>query len=124
MTSSSPAATGLRVLVVEDDYFIASDMCRAFQKAGVEVAGPVPTVREALSRIEGTDGLDAAVLDINLAGDGLAFPIADALRARGVPFVFATGYDGSVIPERFADVKRFEKPCNASRVLQALLASR
>ena len=101
-----------RILIVEDDYFIAEDLRRSFQKSGAEVIGPVPTAEEAVELLSKTLDLDGAVLDINLDTDGPVFPIADALAARNVPFVFATGYDGDIIPDRFAGVRRFEKPCD------------
>jgi hypothetical protein len=59
------------------------------------------------------------VLDVNLRGD-MVFPVADALRARGIPFAFATGYDGWALPERFADAPRVEKPFKGFRVAAVL----
>ncbi|MCB8837054.1 response regulator [Aurantimonas sp. VKM B-3413] len=100
---------GRRILIVEDDYFLAEDMMLLFTEAGATVAGPVATLAEALAAVEGEAQLDGAVLDINLRGE-LSFPVADALISRGVPFVFATGYDCSLLPERFANVPACEKP--------------
>src|SRR6516165_7818743 len=97
-----------RVLVVEDDYLVAMDIVRALERAGAEVIGPAPAIEAALDVLEQTVP-DGAILDINLGGE-MAFPVADALLARGVPFVFATGYDAQVIPQRFTHVKRCEKP--------------
>src|SRR5262249_477527 len=82
------------VLVVEDDYLVAMDIVRALERAGAEVIGPAPAVEAALDALEQT-APDGAILDINLGGE-MAFPVADALLARGVPFVFATGYDAQV----------------------------
>lgn len=96
------------VLVVEDEYFLADDMTRALAQLGADVAGPVPTPRQALVLIE-TVKIDAAVLDINLRGETV-FAVADALLARGVPFVFATGYDSGSIPEAYREVPVWEKP--------------
>ena len=54
--------------------------------------------------------LDIAVLDVNLSGE-TSFPIADALRRKGVPFVFATGYGESIaVPGHYADVPVVPKP--------------
>jgi predicted TIM-barrel fold metal-dependent hydrolase len=66
------------------------------------------------------DQLDGAVLDVNLDGDRV-YPIADALLALGIPFVFATGYDLWVIPAVYAGVPRCEKPIRVS-LLSRLLA--
>ncbi|HEV7251862.1 MAG TPA: response regulator [Mesorhizobium sp.] len=107
------------VLLVEDEYFIADDMARAFEAQGVEVLGPAGSMEDALKLIEGADRLDGAVLDINLQGE-MAFAVADALHNRGVPFVFATGYDRDVIPERFAHVIRCEKPVEPAKVTRSL----
>ena len=52
---------------------------------------------------------DAAILDINL-GDGMAYPVADILSARGVPFVFITGYEADTVDDRFSHVPVLQKP--------------
>jgi len=122
---SNPAddtLAGRRVLVVEDEYFIADDLARALEKLGAEVVGPVPSKDKALTLL-GTGPLDAAVLDINLKGEAV-FPVADALREQGVPFVFATGYDEASVPPGYQDVPRWEKPFkpdDLAKVLPGLL---
>lgn len=114
---------GRRVLIVEDDWFSADDLRIEFERAGMEVVGPVNRVEEALRLLATTGRLDGAVLDINLGGD-LVYPVAEALRAAEVPFVFATGYDAGVIPPVYAGVVRCEKPTNPAKVRQALFAPR
>ncbi|WAP70151.1 response regulator [Jiella pelagia] len=118
MDKAAGSLKGRRVLLVEDDYFIAEEMNRTFRDMGVEVVGPVATVGEALRLIE-SGHLDGAVLDINLQGE-LAFAVADLLLERCVPFVFATGYDQSVIPARFASAIRCEKPVSPVALARAL----
>lgn len=113
------ALTRCRVLVVEDEYFIADDMAKALEKLGAEVVGPVPRRDKALMLLSSGEGIDAAVLDINLRGEEV-FPVADALAERGIPFVFATGYDPSSVPVAYADVSRWEKPFNPDALAQAL----
>ena len=110
---------GSRVLLVEDEYFIADDLIRAFESNGAQIVGPVATVDDALELIEKTDRLDGAVLDVNLHGE-MAYPVADVLLARGVRFVFATGYDRASVPERYAHICRCEKPIDAGKVVHAL----
>ena len=109
---SNPAVeatlAGRRVLVVEDEFFLADDLAQALEKLGAEVVGPVPSKDKALTLLE-AGPLDAAVLDINLKGEAV-FPVADALRQQGVPFVFATGYDEASVPSSYQDVPRWEKP--------------
>ena len=114
---------GRRLLVVEDDYGIANDMARFLDDAGAEVVGPAGTVEDALELVESeATALDAAALDINLHGERV-YPVADALAARGVPFVFATGYDAQVIPEAYAGVPRLEKPVDRAQLARALARS-
>ncbi|MFZ3485498.1 response regulator [Sphingomonas sp. 3-13AW] len=108
-----------RILVAEDEYLIADDLRDALTAAGAEVLGPFPTVTDAIAFVDAGTAIDAAVLDINLRGD-MIFPVADALRARGVPFVFATGYDEWSLPERFSGATRLEKPVSAHRVTAAI----
>ena len=110
---------GSRILVVEDEYFLANDLSEALTEAGAEVLGPVPNVEAATAFITSGAAIDAAVLDINLHGE-LVFPAADALCARGIPFAFATGYDQSVMPDRFLKVPRLEKPFKGAKVAAVL----
>ena len=108
--------SGHRILVVEDDYYLATDTARALQGAGAEVIGPCPSEEAARDALE--EGAPAAALvDINL-GSGPSFTLAALLRERGVPFVFITGYDEGVIPPDFADVERLQKPVELKRVVQ------
>ena len=111
--------TGKKVLLAEDEYFIAQDMALAFTAAAAAVIGPAATVAQALRLVMTEPHLDGAVLDINLKGE-MIYPVADALAARGVPFVFATGYHSGEIPRRFAHCTRCEKPVKADKVAMAL----
>jgi ActR/RegA family two-component response regulator len=109
---------GRRLLLVEDDYLIADELQKDLAVAGAEVVGPVPSVAEALDLIA-SEALDGAVLDVNLGGES-AYPVADALRACGVPFVFTTGYDYATILPAYSSVPCCEKPAGARKVAQAL----
>ncbi|MBN4097828.1 MULTISPECIES: response regulator [unclassified Methylobacterium] len=119
MTSKPRALAGRRVLLVEDDYFIAVDLKSGFEEGGAQVLGPVASVGEALALIAGTTEIDAAVLDINLQ-DELVYPVADALHARGVPFLFATGYDPVAVPSLHGAVALCQKPIDPEVVARAL----
>ena len=118
---TEPLLRNRRILVVEDDYFIAGDMRDGLLAQGALVAGPVATVREALKLVEAGQ-LDGAVLDVNL-GEEDSFPVAQALRAAGVPFVFVTGYNSGDLPSAWADVRRLEKPASARTVARELFGA-
>ncbi|MER2267296.1 response regulator [Methylobacterium oxalidis] len=121
MSEDHGPLAGRHVLLVEDDYFIAFDMQRHFETSGAHVLGPAPSVREALALISGAARIDAAVLDINLRGE-MAFAVADELAARGVPFLFATGYNETSIPSRYAAQRRCEKPVEPEQIARLLFA--
>lgn len=110
---------GKRVLLVEDEYLLADEMAREFEEGGAEVAGPVPTVERAMMVLSQGTPIDAAVLDINLRG-AMVFRVAECLMTQGVPFVFATGYDGSIIPPEFDHIPRCEKPIASGVLAKAL----
>lgn len=111
---------GRRLLVVEDEYMIAVELAHALEEMGAEVIGPAGSVEDALDLLGDDDGrLDAAVLDVNLR-DERVYPVADALRARGVPFVFATGYDAGAIPPAYAATPRCEKPVDRGQLVRLL----
>ena len=115
---TGPGLEGRRVLIAEDEAMVALDLERALQGAGCVVVGPVARLERALRRASGA-AIDAALLDVNLA-DGPVFPVADVLAGRGVPFVFLTGYDGSVLPERFRQRPLCQKPYSSRRLLEVL----
>jgi CheY-like chemotaxis protein len=83
--------SGRRVLVIEDEMMVAMLLKDILAELGCTVVGPAARVEQALAMIEAAGALDAAVLDINLNGQK-SYPVADALVARRVPLLFATGY--------------------------------
>ena len=111
-----------RVLIVEDEALVALVVEEAVHSLGWMPVGPVGRVDAALSllRTEG-DRLHGAVLDINLA-EMKVWPVAEALQDRGVPFLFATGYDRSrgLIPPRFANIPVLGKPLVEQQLMDAL----
>ncbi|CAN7618887.1 response regulator [Phenylobacterium sp. LjRoot164] len=111
---------GRSVLVVEDEYMMASDLTEALEAAGAAVIGPAPTVQQAMSAIASQADVHAAVLDVNLSGE-MVYPLADFLADRGVRFLFTTGYDADTIPPRFNHVSRLEKPIGPADVVKAVV---
>ena len=119
--SSAAAPTDLkraRVLIVEDAVLLAMELETALADAGAQVIGPAYELEEALAMLD--QPIDAAVLDANLNGQSVA-PVAQALAARGVPFVFATGYGEVAGPGGF-DAPVIRKPYDVTQVAAAVAA--
>ena len=114
-----PLLQGRCILVVEDDYLLAEDIRGELEHQGAGVLGPAPRVAAALALLSTGPKPDHAILDINLAGE-LVYPVADVLLRRGVPFVFLTGYDRSVLPTDYSHIVCCEKPFNPRTLLQSL----
>jgi CheY-like chemotaxis protein len=109
---------GVRVLVVEDEYFVAILIEEILESAGCIVTGPIPRLPEALDAVDHED-YDVAVLDVNLAGERIN-PVADALSERNVPFLFVTGYGANALPSEYAQRPRVCKPFRMADLLGTL----
>ena len=103
-----PALSGLRILVVEDEYLLADDLRTILGQAGAVVAGPFGAVTQAAAWLEQGGTVDFALLDINLGGT-LIFDLVDSLRIRGTPIAFLTGYSHSAIPADYASIPVLDK---------------
>ena len=118
--SDTPSLAGLRLLVVEDEAMVAmmvEDMLMELGCVVVDVAG---TVSRGLALVaDEALALDGAILDVNLGGEKV-YPVAAALAARRVPFVFCTGYGVAGIAPDFIHVPVLSKPYER-RVLETLL---
>lgn len=112
------ALTGKRILVVEDDYFIAKGLSRALRALGADVVGPAASVSDALALIA-VEHLDGGSLDLNLRGQA-GYAVADALTERGIPFVLTTGYADDALPNRYAAVPRCQKPIQIDQLITGL----
>lgn len=108
-----------RILVAEDEYLIADEFCMELADVGAIVIGPAATLDEAIDLIASSSEISGAILDANLRGE-MVFPVADLLAERGIPFVFTTGYDASVIPSRFQHITCCEKPTSITKVVEAI----
>ena len=117
----TPSFAGLNILLVEDDFLLAHDLTGTLRDLGITVLGPFPSVRQALKLVHSSAHIDAAVLDVNLHGT-LVYPVAQALQERGIPFLFGSGYDDTVVPEEYGRVPRVVKPYHVSDVLSMLQA--
>lgn len=111
-----------RILIVEDEPLIALMLEDYLDILGKQVAGQADCVDAALTVIA-AGGVDAAILDINLRGGQKSWPVADALAAKGIPFVFASGGSGDAIIDTHRDRPVLSKPFtmdNLSAALDAL----
>ncbi|WP_271066822.1 HWE histidine kinase domain-containing protein [Caulobacter sp. NIBR1757] len=107
---------GLRLLIVEDATLLALELEAGLVEAGAVIVGTAGDVDEAMALAEAE--LDAAVLDVNLGGR-LVTPVAERLAARGIPFVFATGYGERGAPGGF-DAPIVRKPYNIHQIVRAV----
>jgi len=111
---SQPSLKDCRVLIIEDEYWLADDIANALRALGAYVIGPVSEFADAMS-VE-HDCFDVAVVDINLRGQS-TYPIADELMRIGKPFIFTTGYSAEIIPDRFRHVRQWVKPYQLEEVM-------
>jgi CheY-like chemotaxis protein len=107
-----------RVLIVEDEVLVSILIEDALTDLGIEVAGVAGTLEEALAHAEVGD-FDCAILDVHVKGKDV-FPVAEMLEARGVPFVFATGYGQGGVPEKYRERPVLQKPFMAPELERAL----
>ncbi len=112
--------SGFRVLVVEDEAVVASDIAEMIKDAEGAVIGPFSSVQEARAFLKEKVPVDAAVLDVNLK-DGTITPVLESLRARGIPTVV---YTGGTVPDdvrrRHPDLVSLSKPVRPARLIAEL----
>ncbi len=108
----------LRILIVEDEMLVAMNIEDMLIDLGHEVAGLASRLEPALALAREGD-FDAAMLDVNLAGEQ-SFPVADLLRERGVPYLFATGYGVQGIAPEHRGAPVLQKPFRARDLEEAL----
>ena len=103
---------------MEDEVLVALMISEMLNDLGCVVASSAASVREAMEFAQSA-ALDGAILDLNLGGEPV-YPVAEALAAKGVPFVFLTGYGAGGIDRRFADAPTIAKPFHPSALEKAL----
>jgi CheY-like chemotaxis protein len=117
-TQPQSATSAKRILVVEDELMIRMLLEDMLGELGYTVAAEAARIEEALEAANNAD-FDIAILDVNLNGQPIS-PVADALVARGMPFVFATGYGERGLPEPYRDRPTLKKPFQMDGLKQML----
>ena len=110
--------TGLKVLVVEDEMLVSMLVEDMLSDLGCTVVGPAAELEEAMSLAQNAE-IDLALLDVNLGGRPI-FPVADTLKARGVPFAFASGYGEAGLSEDHRGAAVLQKPFREADLAKAL----
>ncbi len=118
--SGNVGAIKPRILIVEDEPFIALTLEDMLDELGFVVAGTVSRVAEAIEMIE-REAIDGALLDVNLGSQKID-PVADVLASRGCPFIFTTGYGRSDIPASHAQRPVLQKPFRMDELASILRA--
>lgn len=112
--------SGCRIVILEDDYYQASDCRFILEEAGANVVAVTSQIPD-LAPLLAEGGLDVVLIDINL-GHGLSFDFARTLKEHGIPFAFLTGYDAAMLPDDLADSTYLSKPADAPRIVATLAA--
>jgi CheY-like chemotaxis protein len=120
MNSATVAATGKRILVVEDEPMIRMLLDGMLEDLGYTMAAEAGGIEEAMTVAKQAE-FDAAILDVNLNGQPIT-PVVEILVQRGLPFVFATGYGQRGVPEAYRTTVTLQKPFQLDALEQALKA--
>jgi CheY-like chemotaxis protein len=106
MTASRPP--GGSVFLVEDEVMIRMMVADMLDELGYSVAAEAGEINEAIRLAQSTE-FDIAILDVNVNGKVIS-PVAELIKARNRPFIFATGYGSQGLPEEYRDRPALQKP--------------
>ena len=107
----------MRILILEDDPFIASDLQMILEEDGHEIVGIFGSLAETYDHLE--DGFDYALLDVDVVG-GKSFGVATALVERDIPFAFVSASQPGDLPQSLGQVIFIQKPFDESAILQSV----
>lgn len=110
---------GLRVFAVEDESIVAMQLEDILADLGCDLVELAMRLPRALRRLDEQPAIDAAVLDVNIAGEKI-YPVAERLRAAGVPIVFATGYGRDGLLPEWQTFTVIQKPYTEAQIAEAL----
>jgi DNA-binding response OmpR family regulator len=122
--STTMTATGLSgrsVFLVEDEVMIRMMVADMLEELGYKVAAEAGDITEALRLADATQ-FDIAILDVNVNGKVIS-PVADLIKAKGCPFIFATGYGSSGLPEQYRDRPALQKPFQLDALAKTIEAA-
>lgn len=117
------ALAGNKLLIVEDEYLIGQDLAYGPQREGIDILGPYASTASAIDVLQKTENVGAAILDLNISGH-IAFDLAEKLAERNIPFIFYTGYQSVIVPDKFRAVRRVRKPAEWPEIKKALFAGK
>lgn len=119
MSQDAPeAAVKARVLVVEDEFFIAREIADELEAVGFTVLGPCPTVQKALAMLDESQ-CNAAILDVSLR-NGNSLQVVQALARQAIPFIVLTGFSQNQLPPEMAGAPVLAKPLHPKDLIHAL----
>jgi DNA-binding response OmpR family regulator len=116
--ATGSVANAPRVLLAEDETLVAILLEDDLRAAGYTIVGPFMTLAKAIQASR-HEQFDLAVLDVNLNGE-MIFPLAEELRARGIPFALLSGYGPTSLPEQFRTLPRISKPYDPDVLLREI----
>lgn len=108
----------IRVLIVEDEVLLSLELEDLLTDLGHEVVGQATRMDKGLV-LAREIAIDLAILDVNVAGSP-SFPIADILRQRGIPFLFATGYGAEGLLDGYRHEATLGKPYDPAALARAV----
>ena len=115
-----PGLKGRRILLIEDSPVVGPFTADLLDELGCVVVGPAPNMAAARELLDAGE-FDAALIDVHIRGERV-FPLCELLQAKGLPFVFTSGYADWQMPEKWQDRPRLQKPYTLDQVEQALSA--
>ena len=117
---AKPELKGRRILLIEDSPVVGPFTADLLDELGCVVVGPAPNMAAARELLDAGQ-FDAALIDVHIRGERV-FPLCELLQAKGLPFVFTSGYADWQMPEKWQDRPRLQKPYTLDQVEQALSA--
>jgi len=112
--------SGARILIVEDDWLIASQLSDVLTDEGAKIVGPFANMIDALQNLSDLTAIDGAILDVGL-GEVTSYPLAEALKTTQIPYMFLTGLPQDQLPKEFARARHLQKPFRSGELVRLLL---